>query len=87
MRLIVLLTLCLLATPVWGWDDALDYSNAYKQGYKDGYSYGRPFTLTPLPPLAPLPRLGDDTSDHYLRGALDGLEDRENNTYSTWRLR
>jgi hypothetical protein len=68
--------------PVWAgsWQEQADgtwaYEDSYQQGYKDGTTYQRPFALEPLPPLTPLPRLGEDARDSYLRGALDGLNRR-----------
>lgn len=61
----------------WAWDDETwDYGDAYQEGFKDGYTYSDPYTIPPIPPIAPIPPVGDDVHDGYIRGALEGLEDR-----------
>ncbi len=50
------------------------YCSGYQAGYKAGYCHREQFCLPPLPPLCPLPELGERSyQDAYNRGFLEGL--------------
>jgi len=45
------------------------FCEGFKAGYKAGACYGKSSCLAPLPPLCPLPKLGEKTyQDGYNRG-------------------
>lgn len=50
------------------------FCEGFKAGYVAGYCYGEYSCLEPLPPLCPLPKLGEYSFQHgYNRGFLLGL--------------
>lgn len=56
---------------------ASDYCDGFEAGYAEGYCYQETFCLKPLPPLCPLPRLGESTfQDGYNRGFLLGVANK-----------
>lgn len=53
---------------------ANSFCSGYYAGYKAGYCYRETYCVSPIPPLCPLPNLGENSySDGYDRGFLDGL--------------
>lgn len=49
------------------------FCEGYKDGYKEGWCYGEYSCLAPLPPLCPLPNLGENEyRDGYNRGFIEG---------------
>ncbi len=59
-----------LATPAF----ANSYCDGFQAGYKAGYCYRKYSCIPPLPPLCPLPRLGESTfQDGYNRGFTLGV--------------
>lgn len=64
----------LVLSPVAG---TSGFCEGYKAGYKAGYCYREFACIPPLPPLCPLPELGETTyQDGYNRGFLNGLNRR-----------
>jgi len=55
------------------------YPDNYQKGYKEGYTYneGGIREIAPIPPIAPIPNVGETTEDAYTRGILDGRKDRQ----------
>lgn len=56
-----------------------NFDNGYQRGWKEGYCYNHnsPSCIPPIPPISPIPRIGEDTDnykDGYNRGFADGLE-------------
>ncbi len=53
-----------------------NYEVGFSDGYKVGYCYGQGYNcITPIPPIAPLPRIGESSDsyfDGYNRGLLKG---------------
>jgi hypothetical protein len=39
----------------------MDYYNGYAAGYKAGYCYGNFICIPPIPPIAPIPGIGQDS--------------------------
>ena len=57
-----------------------DYSRGFQNGYKVGYCYNDDGCLPPIPPITPMPRIGesqDNYQDGYNRGFKQGLEDKQ----------
>ncbi len=57
-----------------------DYSRGFKNGYKEGYCYNDFGCLSPIPPITPVPLIGesnDNYQDGYNRGFKRGLEDKQ----------
>jgi len=56
---------------------ASGFCEGFKEGYKAGYCHNDSFCLPPLPPLCPLPGLGETSfQDGYNRGFLSGLSNK-----------
>lgn len=57
-----------------------NFGNGYQRGWKEGYCHNYnvlPTCVPPIPPISPIPRIGEDTDnykDGYNRGFADGLE-------------
>lgn len=57
-----------------------DYSIGFRVGYKEGYCYNDFGCIAPIPPIAPIPLIGerfDNYQDGYNRGFKKGLEDKQ----------
>jgi hypothetical protein len=57
-----------------------NYSNGFQNGYKEGYCYNDFGCIPPIPPITPIPLIGENTNnyqDGYNRGFKKGLEDKE----------
>jgi hypothetical protein len=53
------------------------FCDGFKVGYKNGYCYGDNFCIAPIPPICPIPHIGENSyADGYNRGFLEGLNDR-----------
>lgn len=56
---------------------ASDFCDGYQAGYKEGYCYQKFACIPPIPPLCPIPRIGEDTyQDGYNRSFIAGLNAR-----------
>lgn len=66
--------LLLIAPAIISWSSA--FCNGWEEGYVDGYCYNIPHCIEPIPPLCPMPRLGESSyMDGYNRGFLKGIND------------
>jgi len=57
-----------------------EYSKGFKAGYKEGYCYNDYGCVSPIPPVTPIPNIGernDNYQDGYNRGFKMGLEDKQ----------
>jgi hypothetical protein len=57
-----------------------DYSRGFQNGYKEGYCYNDFGCISPIPPITPIPLIGesnDNYQDGYNRGFKLGLEDKQ----------
>lgn len=57
-----------------------EYSIGFRVGYKNGYCYNDFGCIAPIPPIAPIPLIGerfDNYQDGYNRGFKKGLEDKQ----------
>ena len=57
-----------------------DYSRGFSNGYKEGYCYNDFACISPIPPITPIPLIGesyDNYQDGYNRGFKKGLEDKQ----------
>ena len=57
-----------------------DYSRGFQNDYKVGYCYNDDGCIPPIPPITPMPRIGesqDNYQDGYNRGFKRGLEDKQ----------
>ena len=57
-----------------------DYDRGFKNGYKEGYCYNEFGCIAPIPPITPIPLIGernDSYQDGYNRGFKKGLEDKQ----------
>ncbi len=55
------------------------YDKGFQKGYEDGFCYGDFACISPIPPVTPIPLIGDNPSsyqDGYKRGFKTGLENR-----------
>lgn len=74
---IATLTLLLLTIVAFG---QTDYSRGFQNGYKEGYCYNDFGCISPIPPITPIPLIGesnDNYQDGYNRGFKSGLEDKQ----------
>lgn len=72
------LTLLLLTLVAFGQYN--DYDRGFKNGYKEGYCYNDFGCISPIPPITPIPLIGesnDNYQDGYNRGFKRGLEDKQ----------
>jgi hypothetical protein len=56
-----------------------DYSRGFQNGYKEGYCHNDFGCIAPIPPITPIPLIGesnDSYQDGYNRGFKRGLEDK-----------
>ena len=75
---IATLTLLLLTFVAFGQYN--DYDRGFKIGYKEGYCYNDFGCIAPIPPITPIPLIGesnDNYQDGYNRGFKRGLEDKQ----------
>lgn len=71
----VLLAVLLFASSALAFGD--DFCNGYQEGYKAGYCHNDQFCIPPIPPMCPMPNMGESTfQDGYNRGFLAGLSAR-----------
>ena len=57
-----------------------DYDRGFQSGYKEGYCYNDFGCIAPIPPITPIPLIGessDNYRDGYNRGFKMGLEDKQ----------
>ena len=57
-----------------------NYDRGFKNGYKEGYSYNDISCVAPVPPITPIPLIGessDNYQDGYNRGFKTGLENKQ----------
>lgn len=53
------------------------FCDGYKDGYKAGYCYQQFGCIPPIPPICPIPNVGETTyQDGYNRGFIAGLSSR-----------
>lgn len=53
------------------------FCEGYKAGYKAGHCYREFACIAPIPPICPIPEIGENTyQDGYNRGFLAGLHDK-----------
>lgn len=70
MKVFIVLLLMFLSTGVL----ASGFCNGFQEGYKAGVCHNKSSCLPPLPPLCPLPGLGESSfQDGYNKGFLAGL--------------
>ena len=58
------------------------YDKGFDEGYKKGYCYEKLSCIPPIPPIAPIPKIGESSSsyqDGYNRGFKVGLEANKGN--------
>lgn len=75
-----IVTLLLLLFGFMGFGQFNDYDRGFKNGYKEGYCYNDFGCISPIPPITPIPLLGersDNYQDGYNRGFKRGLEDKQ----------
>ena len=54
----------------------------YKDGYAAGWCYEDNFCIDPIPPICPIPKIGESGyQDGYNRGFIDGLRARSKRSY------
>ncbi|BBM89967.1 hypothetical protein COTS27_01685 [Spirochaetota bacterium] len=69
LTLICLMTM--LYMPVYGGDA---FCRGYEKGYAAGACYGDYYCLAPIPPICPIPDIGERSYiDGYNRGFVEGL--------------
>ena len=75
---IATLTLFLLTFVAFGQYN--DYDRGFQNGYKEGYCYNDFGCISPIPPITPIPLIGesnDNYQDGYNRSFKRGLEDKQ----------
>jgi len=64
-----------------------NYDKGFQNGYKEGYCYNDFGCISPIPPITPIPYIGESNNnyqDGYNRGFKTGTEDKQrNNTKSS----
>lgn len=61
--------------------DYSSYCDGWDDGYKDGWCYNDMFCIPPIPPICPIPRIGESYNSYkqgYQRGFVNGNNDRNN---------
>jgi hypothetical protein len=57
--------------------DYNSFCDGFKNGYKQGYCYGESYCVSPIPPVCPIPYVGENSyNDGYNRGFIDGMNDK-----------
>lgn len=78
MKKQILISLLLLfTTMIYG---QTKYDIGFKTGYKEGYCYNDIGCIAPIPPITPIPLIGENSDsykDGYNRGFKRGLEDKQ----------
>lgn len=70
MKKILLLISCLSSIAFANGDFCEGFSDGYQEGYCDGNAY----CVKPIPPICPIPNIGESTfRDGYNRGFKEGL--------------
>ncbi|MFH1771358.1 MAG: hypothetical protein ABH872_00905 [Candidatus Omnitrophota bacterium] len=58
------------------------FCTGYQDGYAAGWCYQDNFCIEPIPPICPIPKIGENGyQDGYNRGFLDGLRARSKRRY------
>lgn len=59
------------------------YSHNYQEGYKEGATYngGGIRGIAPIPPIAPIPNIGESNKDAYTRGIIDAQNEKNIQRY------
>ena len=71
MKILIFTTL-LLAGSLWAYGSS--FCAGFSQGYKEGYCHGKWSCIAPIPPICPIPKIGEDNyTGGYNRGFLMGL--------------
>lgn len=67
----------------FGGNSRRSYQENYQKGYKEGYTYtGRGLRgISPIPPIAPIPNVGESEGDAYTRGILEGQRAKQRNRW------
>lgn len=76
-RILISLLLLLFSSIIYGQNN---YDGGFKAGYKAGYCYNDFGCISPIPPITPVPLIGersDNYKDGYNRGFKRGLEDKQ----------
>ncbi len=74
---LTVLLFCLLVTPGFSQNE---YSRGFQAGYKAGYCHNDYGCIAPVPPITPIPLVGESDynyQDGYNRGFKRGLEDKQ----------
>ena len=54
------------------------YADGWKEGYKEGWCYEVQFCIAPVPPVCPVPRVGENSyKGGYNRGFTKGKSDNK----------
>jgi len=76
MAVALILTVLILSGPSLVKADG-GFCSGYKDGYAAGWCYQDNFCIEPIPPICPIPKIGENGYvDGYNRGFLDGLHAR-----------
>jgi tetratricopeptide (TPR) repeat protein len=76
--------ICILMT-TWAFCQYSNYDKGFQYGYKEGFCYNDFGCIPPIPPVTPIPLIGESSEnykDGYNRGFKKGLEDKSNSANS-----